>query len=470
VGTLAGFGGEPITLFVPKTGLPFLDALRLYGAIDLYVGLREDVAVQDMGDCWEVEGFTRNHRIGERVVSAAEALKGEKPSNRDQKWLSALDAALRNNDTWPMAPTRTLKTPLDNPDSALKDGVRDQAASAYHGLESGRGEKAKIPWADAILAYAGQKRTENVADIMFLPVFEGRVDFSKVVSPLRAWLRTPNILCAQALILLALKASLFAEGYQERLTTVVYNTNFGSRKGFNYSGLIDIRSTAIDKMGSSGLVGHAYHTFRTLITKAWAQRRQPNDPTPEDALAMAYWLMQPVSKHLTSMITSQERLRARGSQQLFTKTEYVKGVFDMSYGDWQGDHGALRKLAKAVASSIYHTRMKGAENPRKNWYDEVVMLRSAPSAKAFIERVMILIEQGHREHGQVGTVHREEDFDPTAISAALGKDRSDFETFRDLFRMYLVQESTYKAEGETAPAAEAELEVNEEETTEGGTE
>jgi hypothetical protein len=113
--------------------------------------------------------------------------------------------------------------------------------------------------------------------------------------------------------------------------------------------------------------------------------------------------------------------------------------------------------------------MKGKEDPRKNWYDEVVMLRSAPSAKVFIERVMILMEQGHREHGQIGTVHRGEDFDPTAIFASLGKDRSDFETFRDLFRMYLVQESTYKAEGETAPAAEEELEVIEEETIEGGT-
>jgi hypothetical protein len=95
------------------------------------------------------------------------------------------------------------------------------------------------------------------------------------------------------------------------------------------------------------------------------------------------------------------------------------------------------------------------------------MLRSAPSAKAFIERVMILIEQGHREHGRLGTKHWEEDFDPKAIFAGLG---SDFETFRDLFRMYLVQESTDKGEGETAPVAEEELEVSEEETTEGGTE
>ena len=40
---LEGFGGSPTSLFVTKTGLPFFDALRLYGAIDLYIGLREDV-------------------------------------------------------------------------------------------------------------------------------------------------------------------------------------------------------------------------------------------------------------------------------------------------------------------------------------------------------------------------------------------------------------------------------------------
>lgn len=466
---LTGFGGESVTLFVPKTGLPFFDALRLYGTIDLYVGLREDVAVQDLGDRWEVKSFTRKHRLEGRVESTAEALKQEKLSKRDQKWISALDAAIKNNDTWPTEPSRTLKTPLDNPDSALKDGVRNQAASAYHGLESGRGEKAKIPWADAVLAFAGQKRTENIANIMFLPLFEGKIDFSKVISPLRAWLWAPNVLCAQALMLLALKVSLFAEGYQDRLTGVVYNTNLAPRKYFNYSGLIDIRSTAIGKMKSSQLVGHAYRTFHTSMSKAWTRQGRSTDLT-QDALAMAYWLMQPVSKHLTSMITFQERLRARGYQQLFTKPEYVKDVFEMSYGDWQGDHEAMRKLAKAVASSIYHARMKGAEDPRKSWYDEVVMLRSAPSAKAFIERVMILIEQGHRKHGQVGTVHREEDFDPTAIFAGLGKDRSDFETFRDLFRMYLVQESTYKGEGETALAVEEELHASEEETMEGGIE
>ena len=55
--TLQDFGGKPVTLYVPKTGLPFFDVLRLYGAIDLYIGLREDVAIHDAGNEWEVTGF-----------------------------------------------------------------------------------------------------------------------------------------------------------------------------------------------------------------------------------------------------------------------------------------------------------------------------------------------------------------------------------------------------------------------------
>jgi len=124
----------------------------------------------------------------------------------------------------------------------------------------------------------------------------------------------------------------------------------------------------------------------------------------------------------------------------------------MTYGNWNGDHEAVRKLARAVASGIYWARGSDKHDDykeqRKNWYDEVTMLRSAPSAKTFIERVMILIEQGHREHGQVGTAHRDEDFDPKALLDSIGTNRSEFEMFRDLFRMYLVQESTYKEVGD----------------------
>jgi hypothetical protein len=177
--------------------------------------------------------------------------------------------------------------------------------------------------------------------------------------------------------------------------------------------------------------------------------------------------MQPVRTHLSSMITSQERLR-RGKKEegnyigqptLFDapNKNYAKEVFEMTYENWKGDHEAVRKLARAVASGIQWSRgrdEKGiffdSKEQRKRWYDEVVMLRSAPSAKTFLERVMILIEQGHREHGQIATVHRDEDFDPKALFDSIGSNRSEFETFRDLFRMYLVQESRYKSADESS--------------------
>lgn len=474
--TLVGFGGNPITLHVPKTGLSFFDALRLYGAIDLYIGLREDVEIHDEGIRWKVNGHVREQRIAGKPEKTAKVLK--KPVQiYDQHWLTTLKDALLGNHDWPTEPQReATQTPLKNPDSVFKDGVRDQSASSYKGLETGYGRPSKIPAADALLAFAGQKRTEKMADIMFLPIFEGRIDLAKVISPLRACLRTPNALYAQALMLLALKTSLFAEGYQDRLTAVVYNTNLASQKGFNYSGVIKIESTAVGKMRSAQLVNHAYHTFRILVSKAWTMRGQSTELTP-DALAMAYWLMQPVGKHLTSMITSQERLKAKSYSHLFIEPEYVKEVFTMSYGGWQGDHETVRKFARAVASGIKWARGRDEygkwlkeEDQRKNWYGEVTMLRSSSSAKAFLERALILIEQGHREHGQIGTAHRNEDFDPKAIQEAIGKDRSDFETFRDLFRMYLVQESTYRGKDETAADAEDESEVSEEEPIEGGVE
>ena len=71
----------------------------------------------------------------------------------------------------------------------------------------------------------GRKRTERLGNILFLPVFEGQIDLSKVVSPLRAWLGLPNVTCSQALALLSLKSSLFSEGYEKRLSAVVFNTN-----------------------------------------------------------------------------------------------------------------------------------------------------------------------------------------------------------------------------------------------------
>ena len=474
---LAGFGGEPVTLHVPKTGLPFYDTLRLYGTIDLYIGLREDVSIHDAGTHWKIQGRSRENQLRGKDISAFRQIwKKKKPVAED--YCSQLRSSLVNGTIFQDKFSAPANKAFVRLDATLQSGIRGISAASYDTLRSGETSKraclADIPLSEGLLAFVGKKRMERVANIVFLPVFEGKVDFSKVISPIRARLRMPNALCAQALVLLALKASLFAEGYQDRLTAVVYNTNFDQRKGFNYSGLIAISSTVIGKMKSSDLVNHTYHIFRALVSKAWTRH---TELTP-DALAMAHWLLQPLCKHLSSMITSQERLR-RGVKRsgryirqltLFDQKDqnYVKEIFEMTYGDWQGDHEAVRKLAGAVASGIYHARMKKAENPKKNWYDEVVMLRSAPSAKAFIGRVMILIEQGHREHGQIGTVHRHEDFAPKALLESVGKDRTSFETFRDLFRMYLVQESTYKGD----PIVEADkLEVNaEEESIEGGAE
>ena len=75
---LMGFGGVAITLHVDKTGLPFYDALRLYGAIDLYVGTREDVRICDCGDRWEVSARARPAHLVERDLSAFCAVRRDR--------------------------------------------------------------------------------------------------------------------------------------------------------------------------------------------------------------------------------------------------------------------------------------------------------------------------------------------------------------------------------------------------------
>jgi hypothetical protein len=445
------FGGQEKTLRIPKTGLPFFDVLRLYGAIELFVGLQQEVFIHDAGSDWTVRARVREEWLKRQknIHSVAETLKKKALSRGDEKWIQQLQDAVLSAE-WPTQPLRDVSTPLDNPDSALKDGVRDIAASSYNGLETGFGKKSKVPFADALLAYAGQGRTESVAGIYFLPIFEGKIDFSKVVSPLRAWMNIPNVLCAQALTLLALKTSLFAEGYAEQLSAVAYNTNFDGRKFYNYSGLIRIESTALgsSRKVSSEFVSHFYRTFRSMLSRAWERGKTTSEF--EDALAHAYWLMQPSSpKHLGSLVTSLERQKRKGKLCIIAETRpnrsYVKEVFQMSYGKWEGDHEAVRRFAKTVASAIYQARMADPsmnfEEKGKAWYDEIVMLRSAPTAKSFFERALILIEQGKKENQFIGSVDNEEDFDPVLLFKSVGSNRAEFETFRDLFRMYLIQES-----------------------------
>lgn len=444
------FGGEVKILHIPKTGLPFFDVLRLYGAIDLFIGLQQEVSIKDIGNEWKVEARVREHRLKDTQV-VAEILKKKALSKNDYEWIENLKTALLDGQDYPSTPTRNVSYPLDNPDSALKDGIRDDASTEYKGLESGFGKKSKVAFPDALLAFAGQERTESIAGVYFLPVFEGKVDFSKVVSPLRAWVGIPNVICAQALTLLALKSSLFAEGYAKNLSAVAYNTNLDGRKFYNYSGIIRIESTALAENPNlkDKFVGNFYRTFRGLVGRAWSKGKATKEV--EDALAHAYWIMQPSKKHLSSLITSIERQKRFGKANVIYDTKrkkgYAKEVFEMSYGNWSGDHEAVRKFARAVASAIYQARMIGKiarDEQNKVWYDEVVMLRSSPTAKAFIERAMILLEQGKKENQFIGSVSNKEDFEPSALFAGIGNSRNDFETFRDLFRMYLVLESTPK--------------------------
>jgi hypothetical protein len=461
---LQDFGGKKETFYVPKTGLPFFDALRLYGAIDLYIGLREDVMIKDNGNEWEVVGSVRQHHVLKKDEDTFKLTGKKRPAP------AAYCQALREHlyERNPIANKDYVKTKgaFSKFDPILQAGIRGISAYTYETLQTGETSTpvciATIPLYHGLLAFAGKKRTATIGNIVFLPVFEGRVDFSKVISPLRVWLNLPNVICSQALAILALKTSLHSEGYQKQLSAVVFKTNLGSQRSDNYSGMISIKSTAIAKLESSNVVSRLYSILKSLVIMGWKRvgREFKSTEFSSDALAMAYWLVQPFGKHLASMITSQEKLKASGYQHIFIEKEYVKEVFNMSYGDWNGDFEAVHKLAKAVASAIYFARQSKANEGEKGkaWYDEVVMLRSAPTPKAFFERILILLEQGHREHGQVGTIHRDEIFDPSDLFKSIGKDRSDFETFRDLFRMYLVQESTYKAKYTETAISDTEIE------------
>lgn len=462
---LESFGGREKTLVVPKTGLNFFDVLRLYGAIELYLGLSGEVTITDAGSEWKAEGKARDNLL-KSAKDAATVLNKGKALAKKEKTVADLALAVENAALWPTSESRNVSVPLDNPDSALKDGIRDHAARRYSGLATGEGESSKVAFADALLAFAGQERTQSsMSGLMFLPVFEGIVDYSRVVSPLRAWTNVSNVLCGQAIALLALKNALFAEGYGDQLSAVVFNTNLDGRKNTNYSGLIAIDSTAIGRKRElkPSFYGHCYRTFRSLVGRAWQSGKATGET--EDAFAYVYWLMQPErAQHLGTLLTSVERQcrdrrehllleRKRGEQPI----TYVKEIFSMSYNDWDGDHEAVHKLARAVSSGIYQTRQKKEKTSAdqgKAWYDEVTMLRSAPTAKAFFERALILIEQGKREQVFIGTAAWNQDFDIEALRKSIGKDRRAFETFRDLFRMYLIQESTPRTSSAGANTAE----------------
>jgi hypothetical protein len=441
--TLKGFGGEPVALIVRKTGLPFFDALQLYGAIDLYIGVREDITITDCGDRWQVNGRRRSYAVAGRDRRAFAGVWDKKNPSADDYCEDLHRLVFCGH---PLDSDRQVVR--NGLDSSLQAGIRGVAASRYETLQTSQTSNpvciAKIPLSQAVLAYAGRRRVERFGEITFLPIFDGPIDLSKVVSPLRLWFTEPNIpnvLCAQVLVLLALRSSLFAEGYQDRLSQVVFDTNLYGQRSDNYSGIVSVGFTAIGRLKRDEFVGRVYRAFRDLVRSAWKRRGREFEATEltPDALAAAYWLMQP-EKHLAAMVVSQERMHAKGMWHFFRDHTDVKEIFNMSYPDSPEDHDAIRKFARAVASGIWHARMKDSDDKGKAWYDEVTMLRSAAKPAAFFERAMILIEQGHRENGGVGTSGRSEAFDPSAVFKSISED--DFETFKILFRMYLVQEST----------------------------
>ena len=463
--TLRGFGGELVTLHVYKTGLPFYDALRLYGAIDLYVGPREDISIHDCGGYWLVSGRARLIRLKGRDIASFKAVRtNKKPAA--EAFCATLRSAILSGTRLPREQDPQETVPSDNQDRALdpvlQSGIRGLSAAEYESMNSTSKSqcKAKIPLSEALIAYAGLERTEGVGDIQFLPIFEGRVDLAKIVSPLRSRLTVPNPLCAQVLMLLSLKTALWSEGYDKRLSAVTYGKK---TRQTSFSGIIRIASTAIGQIDDGPFCGLLHRVFRRMVSVSWKNKKAT--PMAPHTLAVAEWLMQPLPRTLSPMISAQEFLLKNGDRPFLVLHDIVRKVFEMTYRERKLDHDAVRRLAKAVSSALYATGPDEKEKRRKHWYDEVVALRNASSSEAFRRRVLTLIEQSRLKQDWIGTTLRDEAFDPVALMASMGEDRPGFEEFRDCFRMYLIQQSAPK--DRTIPQAAddvgADVEAEEEE-------
>ncbi len=460
---LRGFGGEVVCLRIPKTGLAYFDALRLYGAIDLFIGLREETEIHDEGWAWRVTSLRRPTRLQHRAVSAFRRVAGPRQGSDAQRYLAEILGSLVKG--IPPSSTRDVpvKGALQGVDAALQTGVRGVAALDYDTLETSQTSRkecqAGVALPDAVLAYAGKRRTETVGEITFLPLYEGVVDLAKVVSPLRfgRGMSSVNPLCDQAYVLLALRTSLFAEGYHERLSGVVFTTSRPSKSSFNYSGLVSIHSTAVARIATAELANHAFGVYRRIYQetiRAIGERRGDADRLRNGLMEMAAWVLQPTVGSLQSLVSSQEKRYAdaglSSSSTLFAPPHrYAKEVFAMTCGDWKGDYEAVKSFAKAVSSAIYYARIlpltsnPGCTNEEKGkaWYDEVSLLRSAPTLRQFLDRALVLLEQGHRASPYVGTERRGEAYSPPALLESIGEGQHSYERFRLLFRMYLIQES-----------------------------
>lgn len=463
---LNGFGGEPITLHVEKTGLPYYDTLRLYGAIDIYMGVREDVSIHDLGDRWRVRGRTRRNRVQDRAAISFKALRPTaKKSDRDT-FCAKLRNAIVSGIRIPRAEDPDEKVPTDDRnfalDPVLQSGIRGLQSANYDSMDSSAAKyTARIPLSDALIAYAGIKRTESVGDMQFLPIFEGQIDLSKIVSPIHSSLSVPNPFCAQVLMLLSLETALWSEGYSRRLSAVTYSKK--KSQNFNYSGTIRIDSTAIGQIDDGLFCGLLYRVFWRMLSTSW--RRNKATPMATHTFAVAEWLMQPGPRTLGPMITAQEFLLKSGQGPFLVVPNNVRKVFEMTYPDRRIDHEAVRQLAKTVSSAIYKLGLKEDEaKRRKRWYNEVVALRNSPNKESFRHRVLTIVEQGRAENSWV------EAFDPASLLESMGKDRPSFEEFRDCFRMYLIQESALKrvqvpdVEVDIPEGAEDEIQEEEQES------
>jgi hypothetical protein len=439
---LVGFGGDSITLHVDKTGLPFFDALRLYGAIDLYVGTREDVSIRDCGDRWEVSARARAARLVERDLRAFCAVRGDKRKPAAAHFCAALRASLISGNRIARSDDPSVEAPSEL-DPVLQSGIRGVSAAEYDSMNSSSNPrcKARVSLSEALLAYAGRSRTEGVGEIRFLPIFEGPIDLGKIVTPLRAWLRVPTPLCAQALMLLSLKTALWVEGYDKALSALTYSKKT-PKTSMNYSGIIRIDSTAVGQIDDGDFCARIYRVFRRMVEASWKDQKATRMAL--HTLSVAEWLMQPIPRTLGPMITAQEFLLKTELLTFLVVRDNVRKVFEMTCPDRKIDHEAVRQLAKTASSAIYKLGLKeDAGKRRKLWYNEVVALRNSPNKQSFRHRVLTIIEKGRAENSWV------EAFDPVSLLDSMGEDRPSFEEFRDCFRMYLIQESAPK--GNPAP-------------------
>jgi len=445
---LVGFGGDSITLHVDKTGLPFFDALRLYGAIDLYVGTREDVSIRDCGDRWEVSARARTARLVQRDLRAFCAVRGDKRKPAAAHFCAALRDSLISGNRIARSDDPSVEAPSEL-DPVLQSGIRGVCTAEYDSMNSSSNPrcKARVSLSEALLAYAGRSRTEGVGEIRFLPIFEGPIDLGKIVSPLRAWLHVPTPLCAQALMLLSLKTALWVEGYDKALSALTYSKKT-PKTSMNYSGIIRIDSTAVGQIDDGDFCARIYRVFRRMVQASWKDQKATRMAL--HTLSVAEWLIQPLPRTIGPMIGAQEFLLKTGDLPLLAVSDNVRKVFKMTYPQRKIDHDAVRQLAKTASSAIYTLGPKEDANKRRqHWYNEVVALRNTPNKESFRHRVLTLIEQGRAEGSWIDA------FDPASLLDSMGDGRPDFEEFRDCFRMYLIQESAPK--GSTVQDADTDV-------------